>query len=138
MASGCFPPDSGAAASMTSFRSPEAQRGATLVAWSHIVLLVAASCSAAGEAWLLFYLPVWLGRFWLSVVFGWLPHHPHVEVGRYRDLAIPFFGSTFLVPVATFTTFSTCSTCRTIDSVRCGGAWTPGCSGGAYRGRGWH
>ena len=52
----------------------------------------------AMEAWLLFYLPVWLGRFWLSVVFGWLPHHPHVEVGRYRDTRVfTFFASTFLI-----------------------------------------
>ena len=84
---------------MTTFRSSEAQRGATLVAWSHIVLLVAASLLGyAVEAWLLFYVPVWLGRFWLSVVFGWLPHHPHVEVGRYRDTRVfTFFASTFLI-----------------------------------------
>ena len=86
-------------AAMATFRSPEAQRGATLVAWSHIVLLVAASLLGyAVEAWLLFYVPVWLGRFWLSVVFGWLPHHPHVEVGRYRDTRVfTFFASTFLI-----------------------------------------
>ena len=47
---------------------------------------------------MLFYVPMWIGRFWLSLVFGWLPHHPHSEVGRYRDTRIfTFAASTFLI-----------------------------------------
>ena len=86
-------------AAMAAYRSPEAQRGATIVAWTHIIVLVGASVLGyAVEAWLLFYLPLWIGRFWLSMVFGWLPHHPHAEVGRYRDTRVfTFFASTFLI-----------------------------------------
>lgn len=86
-------------AAMAAFRSPEAQRGASRVAWAHIALLTAATIAGFGvEAWLLFYAPMWLGRFWLSVVFGWLPHHPHHEVGRYRDTRVfTFFASSFFL-----------------------------------------
>ena len=86
-------------AEMASYRSPEARLGSARVAWAYIVLLAVASVTGfAVEAWLLFYLPMWAGRFWLSMVFGWLPHHPHGEVGRYRDTRVfTFFGSTFLI-----------------------------------------
>lgn len=86
-------------AAMAAFRSDEARQGSTLVARSHVLLLVAATVFGFGvEAWLLFYVPMWIGRFWLSVVFGWLPHHPYTEVGRYRDTRIlTFFASTFLI-----------------------------------------
>jgi len=86
-------------AEMASHRSPEARRGSSRVAWAYVVILTVASATGfAVEAWILFYLPMWVGRFWLSMVFGWLPHHPHGEVGRYRDTRIfTFFGSTFLI-----------------------------------------
>ena len=81
------------------FRSPEAKRGTALVTWTHIAVLITASFTGfAVEAWLLWYVAGWLGRFWLSLVFGWLPHHPHAEVGRYRDTRVfTFPGSTFLI-----------------------------------------
>ena len=86
-------------AEMASYRSEEARRGSNRVAWAYVVILVTASLTGfATEAWLLFYLPMWAGRFWLSVVFGWLPHHPRGEVGRYRDTRVfTFPGSTFLI-----------------------------------------
>jgi len=86
-------------AAMATHRSAEAQRGSTIVAWTFIIMLVGASVLGyAVEAWLLFYLPLWIGRFWLSIVFGWLPHHPHTEVGRYRDTRVfTFRASTFLI-----------------------------------------
>ena len=86
-------------AKAASFRSDEARQGARLVAFSHIALLaVAPFVGLAVEVWVLWYLAGWLGRFWLSIVFGWLPHHPHSEVGRYRDTRIfTFRFSTFLI-----------------------------------------
>jgi len=84
---------------MDTFRSRDAKRGATLVAWGHIVLLATTTLAGfAVEAWLLFYVPVWIGRVWLSLVFAWFPHHPHSEVGRYRDTRVfTFFASNFLI-----------------------------------------
>lgn len=81
------------------FRSDAARRGAMMVAWSHIALFAIAVALGYGvELLLLFYVASWLGRLWLSLVFGWLPHHPHGEVGRYRDTRVfTFPGSTFLV-----------------------------------------
>jgi fatty acid desaturase len=66
---------------------------------SHLaVLIVGSALGYAETVWLLWYLPAWIGRFWLSLVFGWLPHHPHSETGRYRDTRIfTFIGSTFLI-----------------------------------------
>ncbi len=81
------------------FRPAEIRRAAALVTWSHLALLAAGTLVGFGvEVWLLFYLAHWLGRFFLSLVFGWLPHHPHGEVGRYRDTRVfTFPGSTFLI-----------------------------------------
>lgn len=81
------------------FRPTEIQRAQRIVTWSHLAVLAVGTLTGfAVEVWLLFYLPVWLGRFWLSLVFGWLPHHPHDEVGRYRDTRVfTFPGSTFLI-----------------------------------------
>lgn len=86
-------------AEAASFRSAAARRGTMLVAWSHIALLGVATVLGYGiEILLLFYVASWLGRFYVSLVFGWLPHHPHTEVGRYRDTRVfTFPGSTFLI-----------------------------------------
>ena len=64
-----------------------------------MTVLIAGTAAGFGTAvWLLWYIPAWIGRFWLSLVFGWLPHHPHQETGRYRDTRIcTFIGSTFLI-----------------------------------------
>ena len=84
-------------AKAASFRSEEARRGARLVAFSHIALLaVAPFVGLAIEVWALWYLAGWLGRFWLSIVFGWLPHHPNLHVSIQY---VPHSGSR-LSPVA--------------------------------------
>lgn len=64
-----------------------------------VVLLVGFSVAGfAAEAWLLWYLPTRLAFMWVGFVFGWYPHHPHQEVGRYRDTRVAtFFGSTLLI-----------------------------------------
>ena len=87
------------AGQMAQIRGPEASRAGRLVALSHIVVLVVATVLGFGvEVWLLWYVPVWIGRIWLSAVFGWLPHDPHDEIGRYRDTRVfTFVGSTFLI-----------------------------------------
>ncbi len=81
------------------FRPPEIRRATMIVTWSHLALLFVGTLAGfAVEVWLLFYLAQWLGRFFLSLVFGWLPHHPHGEIGRYRDTRVfTFPGSTFLI-----------------------------------------
>lgn len=80
-------------------RGPEAVAHARRTATSHLAVLVVGTALGYGTVvWLLWYIPVWVGRIWLSAVFGWLPHHPHSEVGRYRDTRIfTFPGSTFLI-----------------------------------------
>lgn len=80
-------------------RGPEAVGHANRVAASHLAVLVVATALGFGvEVWLLWYVPIWTGRIWLSAVFGWLPHHPHGETGRYRDTRVfTFPGSTFLI-----------------------------------------
>ena len=86
-------------AQMAQLRGPEAGTAAKPVVLSHLaVLIVGSALGYAETVWLLWYLPAWIGRFWLSLVFGWLPHHPHSETGRYRDTRIfTFIGSTFLI-----------------------------------------
>jgi beta-carotene hydroxylase len=85
-------------AAAEAFRSPEARRAARLVSWSHLAALLAVSLAGfAVEAWLLFYVAGWLARMYLSVIFAWLPHHPHEEQGRYRDTRVfTFRGSGLL------------------------------------------
>ena len=80
-------------------RGPEAVMHANRVAVSHLAALVIfTALGFAVEVWLLWYVPIWVGRIWLSGVFAWLPHHPHGETGRYRDTRIfTFPGSTFLI-----------------------------------------
>lgn len=80
-------------------RGPEAVAAARRVGWTHLAFLVVGSLLGFGVVvWLLWYVPVWVGRVWLSGVFGWLPHHPHGETGRYRDTRIfTFPGSGFLI-----------------------------------------
>jgi len=86
-------------AEMARLRGPEAMKASRPVVVSHLVVLVAASVLGYAQlVWLLWYVPTWIGRLWLSLVFGWLPHHPHAETGRYRDTRIfTFVGSTFLI-----------------------------------------
>lgn len=80
-------------------RGPEAVTAARRTATTHLAFLVIGSALGFGVVvWLLWYLPIWVGRVWLSGVFAWLPHHPHGEVGRYRDTRVLTFpGSTFLI-----------------------------------------
>ena len=80
-------------------RGPEAVAASRRVAQSHLLVLVLGTLLGYGTVvWLFWYVPVWLGRIWLSLVFGWLPHHPHGETGRYRDTRVfTFPGSTFLI-----------------------------------------
>mgnify|MGYP001415931875 CR=1 FL=1 len=80
-------------------RGPVVAKAARLVATVHVTfLIVGTALGYANFVWLLWYVPAWIGRFWLSLVFGWLPHHPHKETGRYRDTRIfTFVGSTFLI-----------------------------------------
>lgn len=62
------------------------------------LLIVFSVAGFASEAWLLWYLPTRLGLAWVAFIFGWYPHHPHQEVGRYRDTrTATFFGSTVLI-----------------------------------------
>ena len=84
---------------LAELRGPEAGAAARPVALSHFALLLFGTIFDYGElVWLLWYLPAWAARFWLSLVFGWLPHHPHTETDRYRDTRVfTFFGSTFLI-----------------------------------------
>ena len=50
------------------------------------------------EALWLWFVPSRIGFFLVAVVFGWLPHHPHSERGRYRDTRITLFpGATVLL-----------------------------------------
>ncbi|HIF67099.1 MAG TPA: hypothetical protein EYQ34_10965 [Acidimicrobiia bacterium] len=86
-------------AQMAELRGPEAGTAAKPVVLSHLAVLIVGSAMGYAETvWLLWYLPAWIGRFWLALVFGWLPHHPHSETGRYRDTRIfTFIGSTFLI-----------------------------------------
>ncbi|MBM36932.1 MAG: hypothetical protein CL460_07165 [Acidimicrobiaceae bacterium] len=86
-------------AAMARLRGPDAVTAGGKVALSHLLVLVAASVLGFAQlVWVLWYIPVWIGRLWLSLVFGWLPHHPHSETGRYRDTRIfTFPGSTFLI-----------------------------------------
>ncbi|MAK24555.1 MAG: hypothetical protein CL414_04970 [Acidimicrobiaceae bacterium] len=95
-----LPPSVGSRlAAMAQLRGPEAVAAGGKVALSHLLLLAAGSVLGFGQlVWLLWYIPVWVGRLWLSLVFGWLPHHPHSEIGRYRDTRVfTFPGSTFLI-----------------------------------------
>ena len=80
-------------------RGPEVAKASRWIAIIHITILIAGTATGFGiVVWLLWYIPAWIGRFWLSLVFGWLPHHPHKETGRYRDTRIfTFVGSTFLI-----------------------------------------
>lgn len=80
-------------------RGPEAVAAARRTATSHLAVLVIGTVLGYGVVvWLLWYVPIWVGRVWLSGVFAWLPHHPHSEVGRYRDTRIRTFpGSSFLI-----------------------------------------
>ncbi|MEE2683201.1 MAG: fatty acid desaturase [Actinomycetota bacterium] len=80
-------------------RGPEVAKAARIVAAIHVIFLIVGSILGyATFVWLLWYLPAWIGRFWLSLVFGWLPHHPHDETGRYRDTRVfTFVGSTILI-----------------------------------------
>ncbi len=80
-------------------RGPDAVTHARRVAISHLAVLVMGTALGYGAVvWLLWYVPVWVGRIWLSGVFAWLPHHPHDELGRYRDTRVfTFPGSTFLI-----------------------------------------
>jgi len=84
---------------MAELRGPEAGAKAKPVVVSHVAVLIVGSVLGYAEiVWLLWYVPAWIGRFWLSLVFGWLPHHPHSETGRYRDTRVfTFVGSTFLI-----------------------------------------
>ncbi|MEE3140397.1 MAG: fatty acid desaturase [Actinomycetota bacterium] len=84
---------------MAQLRGPEAIAAGKPVVIGHVTVLVLGSILGYAETvWLLWYVPAWIGRFWLSLVFGWLPHHPHSETGRYRDTRVfTFFGSTFLI-----------------------------------------
>ena len=84
---------------MAELRGPEAVAAARPVVLSHFAVLLVGTILGYGElVWLLWYVPVWAARFWLSLVFGWLPHHPHAETGRYRDTRVfTFFGSPFLI-----------------------------------------
>jgi beta-carotene hydroxylase len=64
----------------------------------HGVFLVAVLTGFGIPALLLWYLPGRLARFWLMFVFGWYPHHPGEEQGRYVDTRVAVFpGSTFLI-----------------------------------------
>ena len=80
-------------------RGPEVARAAKLVASLHLIVLVAGTVLGYGKiVWLLWYFPAWIARYWLSLVFAWLPHRPHEETTRYRDTRIfTFPGSTFLI-----------------------------------------
>ncbi len=80
-------------------RGPEAVTAARRAATSHLaVLIIGTVIGFADLVWLVWYVPVWMGRIWLSFVFGWLPHHPHGEVGRYRDTRVfTFPASTLLI-----------------------------------------
>jgi len=80
-------------------RGPEAVTAARRVATTHLAVLVVGTVLGYGAVvWLLWYVPVWVGRIWLSGVFAWLPHHPHSETGRYSDTRVYTFpGSTFLI-----------------------------------------
>ena len=84
---------------MAKLRGPEAMKASKAVVLSHLLVLIAGTALGLAQlVWLLWYVPVWIGRLWLSLVFGWLPHHPHSETGRYRDTRVfTFVGSTFLI-----------------------------------------
>ncbi len=80
-------------------RGPEAVAAARKTAFTHLAFLIIGTALGFGAVvWLLWYVPIWVGRVWLSGVFAWLPHHPHGETGRYRDTRIfTFPGSGFLI-----------------------------------------
>lgn len=80
-------------------RGPEAVAAARKTAFTHLAFLVVGTVLGFGAVvWLLWYVPIWVGRVWLSGVFAWLPHHPHGEIGRYRDTRIfTFPGSGLLI-----------------------------------------
>lgn len=80
-------------------RGPQAVAAARRTASTHLAFLAVGTVLGLGAVvWLLWYVPIWVGRVWLSGVFGWLPHHPHGETGRYRDTRILTFpGSNLLI-----------------------------------------
>jgi len=80
-------------------RGPEVARAIQIVATFHVLLLTMGTIFGYGKiVWLLWYLPTWAARYWLALVFAWLPHRPHEETTRYRDTRIfTFPGSTFLI-----------------------------------------
>jgi beta-carotene hydroxylase len=43
------------------------------------------------EALLLWYLPSRVGLLLMMLIFAWLPHHPHADIGRYRDTRVTLF-----------------------------------------------
>lgn len=67
----------------------------------YVCLTVFVMLSLTGYFWqalLLWYLPSRIGQFLIALLFGWLPHHPHKELGRYRDTRITLFpGSRLLL-----------------------------------------
>jgi beta-carotene hydroxylase len=62
------------------------------------LLIVFSIAGFAAEAWILWYAATRLALLWVGFIFGWFPHHPHQEVGRYRDTrTATFVGSTLLI-----------------------------------------
>jgi len=80
-------------------RGAEATRLSSLRNMMEVALLVAFSIAGfAAEAWVLWFGGTRLAFLWVGFIFGWFPHHPHQEVGRYRDTrTATFFGSTLLI-----------------------------------------
>jgi len=80
-------------------RGPETAKVVQIVATLHVLLLIMGTIFGYGKiVWLLWYLPAWIARYWLVLVFAWLPHRPHKETTRYRDTRVfTFTGSTFLI-----------------------------------------
>jgi beta-carotene hydroxylase len=78
---------------------PEDQKNRAIRNFIDIAVLIGFTVAGLGpEIWLLWYAATRIAFTWVVFIFGWYPHHPHAETGRYRDTRIATFpGSTFLI-----------------------------------------
>mmetsp|Transcript_22313 Transcript_22313/g.69122 ORF Transcript_22313/g.69122 Transcript_22313/m.69122 type:complete len:309 (+) Transcript_22313:3-929(+) len=64
-----------------------------LIFFRRLQLAVALVTGCWREVIMFWWLPQQFAIFTISMVFAWLPHHPHADVGRYKDTRVTLIGS---------------------------------------------